>query len=232
MNIDPMTIDLIIFDCDGVLIDSELLANGSEVDFLKTFGVDISLDNYMQQFVGKSNADVLASLQRDYGQAISDDFWQQVEAYTFDVFRERLTVVPGILEVVDRVQGKKCVASNSSLERLDMSLKVTGLQQRFAPHIFSAEQVAKPKPAPDLFLLAAQTMRVAPEVCLVIEDSPHGVAAAGEAGMTAIGFTAGSHIQPGHDARLRAAGAVEVCDSTASLTTWLSRHHLLGDVPG
>ncbi|MEM7737863.1 MAG: HAD family phosphatase [Deinococcota bacterium] len=225
-----MDIDLIIFDCDGVLIDSELLANGSEVDFLKTLGVDISLDTYMQQFVGKGNADVLASLQRDYGQAIPNDFWQQVEAYTFEVFRERLTAIPGMPEVVDRVQGKKCVASNSSLERLDVSLNVTKLYQRFIPNIFSAEQVAKPKPAPDLFLLAAQIMDVASEACLVIEDSPHGVAAAGEAGMTAVGFMAGSHIKPGHDARLRAAGVVEVCASTASLTAWLSRHHLLVDV--
>ncbi|MEM6428575.1 MAG: HAD family hydrolase [Deinococcota bacterium] len=222
-----MNIDLIIFDCDGVLIDSELLANGSEVGFLKTLGVDISLDTYMQQFVGKGNADVLASLQRGYGQAIPDDFWQQVETYTFEVFRERLTVIPGMVEVIDRVQVKKCVASNSSLERLDVSLNVTDLHRRFAPHIFSAEQVTRAKPAPDLFLLAAQILDVAPETCLVIEDSPHGVAAACEAGMTTVGFTAGSHIQPGHESRLHEAGASHIFRSSQALETWLDHNRLL-----
>lgn len=222
-----MNIDLIIFDCDGVLIDSELLANSSEVDFLRTLGVNISLENYMTQFVGATNAQVLAQLKADYSNAIPDDFWTQAEAHTFEMFRQQLLPIAGMKDLIDRVVGKKCVASNSSLQRLEVSLNATDLHRRFAPDIFSAEQVNSGKPAPDLFLLAASTLNTAPEHCLVIEDSPHGVTAAVRAGMNAVGFTAGSHIKPGHEARLLEAGAMQVFESSSSLANWLEAAQLL-----
>ena len=209
--------DLIIFDCDGVLIDSEVLANQSEVTFLQSFGIHYELSDYMMQFVGKSNKDVLSTIQEQKKVPLPEDFWKQAEAYTFAVFEKQLKPIEGISHLLSELKIARCIGSSSSLQRLDLSLNVTGLYKYFAPNIYSAEQVDKGKPAPDLFLFAASKMQVEPESCLVIEDSPHGVQAAMSAGMQALGFTGGSHIQAGHDQRLKDAGASAVYEDMHSL---------------
>jgi HAD superfamily hydrolase (TIGR01509 family) len=216
-----MNFDLIIFDCDGVLIDSELLSNRSEVEFLKSFGIEFDLKDYMARFVGKNTKDVLEGIEVLHGIRLSDNFWKLVEENTFNVFQTELKSTAGIFEFLDLVDKAKCVASSSSLERLDMTLKVTGLFDRFSPYIFSAEQVNRGKPAPDLFLFAAKQMQVPPEQCLVIEDSPAGVRAGVEAGMTVLGYTGGSHIQPGHQEKLIGEGAIKVFAEMSELSTWL-----------
>jgi HAD superfamily hydrolase (TIGR01509 family) len=226
-----MKFDSIVFDCDGVLIDSEMLANRSEVELLKSIGIEFDLHEYMARFVGKTKQDVLAGIESLHGVKLTEDFWKSVEDNTFKVFQTELQPIAGIFELLDCVDIAKCVASSSSLERLDLTLKLTGLFDRFSPHIFSAEQVNRGKPAPDLFLFAAAQMQVPPvggaaqkeHRCVVIEDSLAGVRAGVAAGMTVLGFTGGSHIQPGHHAKLLDAGAIEVFSQMSQIADWLDR---------
>jgi HAD superfamily hydrolase (TIGR01509 family) len=205
-----MNFDLIIFDCDGVLIDSEMLANRSEVEFFKTFGIEFDLTDYIDRFVGKNTKDVLKGIELLHRMKLSEESWKLVEDNTSKVFQTELKPITGIFELLASTDKAKCVASSSSLERLDLTLRITGLFDRFSPHIFSAEQVDRGKPAPDLFLFAAKQMQVHPNRCVVIEDSLTGVRAGVAAGMTVLGYTGGSHIQPGYQAKLLEEGAIEV----------------------
>lgn len=218
-----MKFDLIIFDCDGVLIDSEMLANRSEVEFLKSLGIEFEFGDYMARFVGKSNKDVLKRIELLHDRRLPENFWKLAEEHTFKVFQKELKPIAGIFEFITSRDTPKCVASTSSLNRLDMTLKITGLFNRFSPHIFSAEQVNRGKPAPDLFLFAADRLQVHPERCIVIEDSLAGVRAGVAAGMTVLGFTGGSHIQPGHQATLLDAGAIEVFSEMSQISEWLGK---------
>jgi HAD superfamily hydrolase (TIGR01509 family) len=218
-----MNFDLMIFDCDGVLIDSEILSNRAEVDLLKSFGIEFELGDYMAQFVGKSTKDVLKTIEASHNVRLPAEFRRLAETQIFTAFKTELQAIPGIFELIDSVNTPKCVASSSSLSRLDITLKITGLLDKFSPHIFSAEQVSRGKPAPDLFLFAAEQMQVSPDRCVVIEDSPYGVRAGVQAGMTVIGFTGGSHIQPGHAARLRDEGAIDICSDMSQVSDWLQK---------
>jgi beta-phosphoglucomutase-like phosphatase (HAD superfamily) len=226
-----MRFDLIIFDCDGVLIDSEILSNRAEVELLKSFGIEFELSDYMTQFVGKSTKDVLKSIEVLHNVRLPENFRRLAEKQIFTAFQTKLKPITGIFEFITSIDTAKCVASSSSLDsrterlrqRLDLTLKVTGLLDRFSPHIFSAEQVSRGKPAPDLFLFAAEKMQVPPDRCIVIEDSPHGVRAGIDAGMTVLGFTGGSHIQPGHQAKLLDEGAMKVFSEMSQLSAWLGQ---------
>jgi HAD superfamily hydrolase (TIGR01509 family) len=217
-----MNFDLIIFDCDGVLIDSELLSNRSEVEFLKNFGIEFDLTDYMDRFVGKNTKDVLKGIELLHGMKLSEESWKLVEDNTSKVFQTELKPITGIFELLASTDKAKCVASSSSLERLDLTLRITGLFDRFSPHIFSAEQVDRSKPAPDLFLFAAKQMQVHPNRCVVIEDSLTGVRA-GVAASTVLGYAGGSHIQPGHQAKLLEEGAIEVFSEMSQLSNWLGK---------
>lgn len=218
-----MNFDLIIFDCDGVLIDSELLSNHSEVEFLKSFGIEFELSDYMARFVGKNTKDVLKGIESLYGIKLSETSWELVKDNTFKVFQTELKPIAGIFEFLASTDTAKCVASSSSLERLDLTLNITGLFDHFSPNIFSSEQVERGKPAPDLFLFAAEQMQVNPDRCVVIEDSLTGVRAGVSAGMTVLGYAGGSHIQPGHQAKLLDEGAIEVFSEMSQLSAWLGK---------
>jgi HAD superfamily hydrolase (TIGR01509 family) len=202
--------DLVIFDCDGVLIDSELLAVGVEVALLAEADIAITGDEIIDRYVGISMKGMIADLEARFGRPLGDDFAARHALKVNDVFARELKPMPGIGDVLAGLQGKICVASSSSPERLRHTLGIAGLYERFRPHIFSATMVARGKPAPDLFLHAAERMRAMPSRCVVIEDSGPGVEAAVAAGMTAIGFAGGSHCRAGHAARLSASGAAIV----------------------
>jgi HAD superfamily hydrolase (TIGR01509 family) len=221
-----MNFELIIFDCDGVLIDSEILSNRAEVALLKSFGIEFELGDYMAQFVGKSTKDVLKTIEASHAVSLPAEFRRLAETQIFTAFKTELQPIPGIFELINLINIAKCVASSSSLSRLDITLKITGLLDKFAPHIFSAEQVSCGKPAPDLFLFAAAQMQVDPDRCIVVEDSPYGVRAGVQAGMTVLGFTGGSHIQPGHAARLLDEGAIDICSDMSQVSNWLCRNSL------
>ena len=209
--------DLVIFDCDGVLIDSELLTIEVEGALLAEAGIAITADEIVERYVGISMGAMIADLEAQFGCFLGDDFAARHAFRVRDVFERELQAMPGIVEVLAGLPGKICVASSSSPERLRHTLGITGLYERFDPHIFSATMVARGKPAPDLFLHAAERMGAAPSRSIVIEDSKPGIEAAAAAGMTAIGFVGGSHCRAGHAGRLSAGGAAMVVESMSEM---------------
>lgn len=212
-----MTIDLVIFDCDGVLIDSEPAAIRVLAKALNAAGADISEAETHRRFTGYSDADARRICIEELGIADPGPLFAAMGAELYGEFARSLRPMPGIGEVVASVRRKKCVASNSTLERLKNSLGLLDLWHEFSPHIFSADMVARPKPAPDLFFLCAETLGVEPARCLVIDDSPHGIAGAVAAGMKAIGFVDPADPREGRHKILSEAGAVMTVTAAAGL---------------
>jgi len=216
---------LLIFDCDGVLIDSELLACQAEAACLAAFGIAMTAEEIIDRYLGISLPAMLTDLEARLGRTLpaglADRLRPALAAAVAAAFETELRPIPGIEAALQTLPHPRCVASGSAPERLRQSLRLTGLLSHFDPHIFSATQVARGKPAPDLFLFAAQRMQVPPAACVVIEDSVPGVQAAAAAGMRVIGFTGGSHCPPGHGERLRAAGASALCGDMRGLANLL-----------
>jgi HAD superfamily hydrolase (TIGR01509 family) len=213
-------VGLVVFDCDGVLVDSEMIACAVEARALTAAGYPITAAEVAHRYAGVSDVDMRRAIEEESGRTLPGDHAARCAAEVEDVFRRELRTVQGIAAVVDAVKASGrpvCIASSSAPERLRLALGLTGLWERFAPHVFSAKMVARGKPAPDLFLLAARTMQVEPAACLVVEDSAPGIRAARAAGMTAIGFTGGSHCGARHDARLSEAGAELICADARAL---------------
>jgi HAD superfamily hydrolase (TIGR01509 family) len=199
--------ELVIFDCDGVLIDSEVIACRVDAQCLARIGVPASADDIMERYVGRSAAFMFADLESRHGVRLPADFARTLNDALAHAFETELKPMAGVKDAIASLPCRSCVASSSAPERLFRSLQIAGLLFDFDPHVFSATQVARGKPAPDLFLFAAQQMNVPPAHCLVIEDSEAGIAAARAAGMRAFGFAGGSHCGPGHADVLRTAGA-------------------------
>lgn len=192
---------LVIFDCDGVLVDSEPIAIAVLVETVRALGVSISFEAAYRDFLGRTLKTVSQALAADYGVTMDAAALADMRGRLYARYREALRPMEGVAAMLDALEIPACVASSSVYERIEISLKLTGLYERFAPHIFSATMVARGKPAPDLFLYAARQMGVDPADCVVIEDSPAGVEAAKAAGMAVIAFTGGGHVGP---ARLEA----------------------------
>lgn len=205
-----MASGLIIFDCDGVLIDSELIACQSSATCLAEVGIPITVDDIVERYVGIGTTAMFADLEANSGMSLPPGFAEKVRLQLMSRFDSELVAMPGIKAALSAIKSPVCVASSSTPERLQHTLSLVGLFNRFDPHIFSATQVRRGKPAPDLFLFVAGQMGVEPRTCLVVEDSVAGVRAAVDAGMRVIGFTGGSHCRPGHFERLRQAGAAEI----------------------
>ena len=182
-------IELVIFDCDGVLVDSERLAVRIEAEVITSLGWPLEESEIIDRFVGRSDADMQAEIERHIGRAVD---WEVEFAPRYrDVFERELVPVDGVidaLDVIDATQVATCVASSGTHEKLRFTLGLTGLHDRFAGRIFSASEVANGKPAPDLFLLAAARMDVEPARCAIVEDSVAGVAAGTAAGMQVFAF--------------------------------------------
>ena len=183
--------ELVIFDCDGVLVDSERIAVRTDVKVLARLGWHLTEDECVQRFVGLSDKSVKAAIEAHLGCVLPDDWDEEFKSLYRDAFAAELTPVPGVVAALDQITVPTCVASSSSHEKLRFTLGLTGLYERFAGRIFSAYDVARGKPEPDLFLHAASRMGVAPEACAVVEDSRYGVQAARAAGMRAFGFAGG-----------------------------------------
>lgn len=199
--------DLLIFDCDGVLIDSEAIVRRVEVEALAALGCHIELHTFMDRFIGRAAKESRTLIEVELGRPLPQGSDEEMARRVAHAFAQELTSIPGVETALAALPGAKCVASSSLPERLAYSLDLTGLSKWFDSAVFSASIVARGKPAPDLFFYAAQQMRAVPGRCLVIEDSPPGIVAAKAVGMTAFGFTGGSHCRPGHAQRLAAAGA-------------------------
>jgi len=199
---------LIVFDFDGVIADSEMLANTVLAETLTELGLPTSLEDSYRLYLGKREADEIAAIEAALGRRLPAGFARDLEARTLARFRRELRAVEGARDYIDTFTHlARCIASSSSPHRLAMCLEILQLDQAFGDRVFSATQVARGKPHPDIFLHAAERMGIDPRKTIVIEDSPSGVQAGVAAGMTVIGLLAGSHIQEGHKARLKSAGA-------------------------
>src|SRR2546425_11562074 len=217
-----MRFDLVIFDCDGVLIDSELLSVRADRETLAECGIELSIEEILERYTGISFAATVADLEARHGR-LPADFADRRRRRLWPLFDSELQAIPGVSAVIDALTCKACVASSGRPDRLRHTLSLVGFYDRFHPNIFSAVEVAHGKPAPDLFLHAAERMGVPPERCVVIEDSLPGVTAAVAAGMTVIGFVGASHCRPSDAARLAAQGATAVIDDMAQLLPILAR---------
>ncbi len=199
--------DLVIFDCDGVLVDSEPIFSRVHAAVLSQCGYRITPEIVGERFCGISDAEMLATVEQDWGRRLPLDYNDRVAALLDASCEAGLTALPGIHEALERLPAPICVASSSTPDRIRKSLAIVGLLDRFEPNIFSAVMVARGKPAPDLFLFAAQAMKADPARVVVVEDSVPGVRAAVSANMAVIGFCGGSHCPAGHDEILRRNGA-------------------------
>jgi len=208
---------LLIYDCDGVLVDSEVLACEGLAELMTALGRPTTTTECVRAFVGRSRSDVLRRAGEMLGRPIPDDIGAEAGARLLARFRRELKPVPGAAEAVAALPYRRCVASSSVPERLALSLELTGLAPLFGPRVYSAVQVANGKPAPDLFLFAANSVGEDPARTIVIEDSALGIAAARAAGMASIGFAGGSHATGDLPAALAAAGADAVVTSMAAL---------------
>jgi HAD superfamily hydrolase (TIGR01509 family) len=209
---------LIIFDCDGVLVDSEPLALRVLVEGLAERGVSLDETGAAERFLGRSLASVIQAVRCDFGIALEADALARMRDRLYALFRRELRPMPGLAEMLPRLAIPSCVASSSQMERIRLSLELTGLARYFGDFIFSATMVAEGKPAPDLFLLAASHMRVPPERCIVVEDSPAGIEAAQRAKMRVFAVTGGGHARlAGHGERLAALAPDAVFDEMALL---------------
>jgi HAD superfamily hydrolase (TIGR01509 family) len=204
------TIGLVIFDGDGVLYDTEPVVCRVQADVITALGHPIT-DADARTHIGKTGAEFYAAMAERFAMTIPSDINQRfVKRYT-EILAEGLETIPGVRELIAGLTVPYCLATNSTRLRLDVTLKATGLTDVFEGRAFCLDDVARGKPAPDLFLLAAKTMGVAPADCLVIDDNIAGITAARAAGMRAVGFVGASHNAPGQADTLIAAGAERVC---------------------
>jgi HAD superfamily hydrolase (TIGR01509 family) len=212
---------LLIFDCDGVLVDSEPLSCRIDAEVLTECGVPYTAEDVARDFTGVSIKDQITRIEMERGIRLPDDFTERLNRTLFKRFETDLKLIDGVRDAILSLPFPRCVASSSIPERIALSLRITGLADLF-DNIFSSAQVARGKPAPDLFLHAASRMNAHPEECLVIEDSIAGVQAARAAGMRVIGFVGGSHCGPEHGEKLRRAGAPIIIERMSDLSAAVS----------
>lgn len=214
------SVGLVIFDCDGVQVDSEPLANRVLAEALTDAGYPVSEADCERSFTGRTYRAVVEMVETETGRRLPSGFRDIVQERTLSLFPTELRAIPGVAEVVRAVAVRKCVASSSSPRWIRLALETAGLLGLFEPHLFSAAMVAEGKPAPDLFLHAASEMSVGTSACLVIEDSVAGVTAARAAGMRVVGFAGGGHAGAAdYVARLEQAGAEAVFPDMDALRT-------------
>jgi HAD superfamily hydrolase (TIGR01509 family) len=199
---------LLIFDCDGVLVDSELLEHAVDAELLVPFGYGASADQLLRRFVGIARRDMYEAMFGELKREVPAGLLEERERRVWARCTSDLEAVPGVeLALEALADAPKCVASSSLPDKLWMKLEATGLAHHFAPHIFSTALVARGKPAPDIYLHAAQATGHPADACIVIEDSRHGIAGARVAGMRTVGFAGGGHATEGLRQELRDAGA-------------------------
>ena len=213
---------LVLFDCDGVLVDSEMIASRELAAYLAEQGITISPEESRRRFTGCSLKTVHDKIEAEDGVTLPTTFEEDLRFRDRAAFERDLKPIPGVRKLLERLSFAKCVASSGSPEKIRHSLTHTDLIGFFDDHLFSARHVARGKPAPDLFLRAAEEMNVAPANCLVIEDSPVGIEAALAAGMQVIGFAGGSHCGAGYADRLKKAGAQVVCKTMSEIAQRLT----------
>jgi HAD superfamily hydrolase (TIGR01509 family) len=204
----------LIFDFDGVIADSEAIANTVLAETVTGLGHSTTLDQALTRYSGRRWDEALTEIEAAIGKPLPGNFSGDLKRATLERFRTDLQEVSGARDFIKRFSHiPRCIASSSSLDRLQLCLSVLALEAEFGNHVYSADMVARGKPHPDIFLFAADKLGVRPDKCLVIEDSAGGIRAAVAAGMTAVGLCAASHIRDGHHLKLKDAGAVHLAHS-------------------
>jgi HAD superfamily hydrolase (TIGR01509 family) len=198
---------LIIFDCNGVLVDSERIAAAVAAESFNRIGIPLTADLVIRYFFGRRPADMFATVEKAMQRSLPPDFAAEVATATIERLREDVRPMPHAAHALTWLREPKCVASSAPKDRMRISLETAGLDRFFEGNLFSASDVSRGKPAPDLFLHAAEHMDVPPGQCIVVEDSPAGVTAAAAAGMTPVGFVGGCHAEANLANLLVAAGA-------------------------
>jgi HAD superfamily hydrolase (TIGR01509 family) len=215
--------DLIIFDCDGVLVDSEVISCRVHAEVLTRHGYPITAEQVRQRFLGRTSLDATTEVERELGRPLAEAYELERQTTLFAALADAVEAIPHLHETLDIIDTRKCVASSAVHEKIFTSLSRVKLYERFAPNIYSGSQVKFGKPAPDLFLFAAGQMNVPPARCLVIEDSVAGVTGGLAAGMMVFGFHGGSHCRPDTADTLRAAGATVTFDDMRQLPELIAR---------
>jgi HAD superfamily hydrolase (TIGR01509 family) len=200
-----------------VLVDSEVISCRAHAEILARHGYPITADQVLDRFLGVSDREARLMIESEIRRKLPEDFEQQVKQATLQLFADDLRAISYVGEAIAAIGLPKCVASSGTPEKIRHGLICAGLYDQLAPHIFSATAVKRGKPAPDLFLFAAEQMATAPGRCVVIEDSIPGVTGALAAGMIVLGFHGGSHCRPGYGDTLRAAGAIMSFDDMRQL---------------
>lgn len=213
---------MIIFDCDGVLADSEVLSASVLIEQLAALGIAMTPADVRRDFLGRSFPTVADTIRRRFGTPLPPSFEADYLARLLDRFAGELRPTPGIGQVLDDLRLPACVATSSSPQRVARTLQVLGLAGHFGPRVFTASQVQHGKPAPDLFLFAAAAMGFAPAQTLVIEDSAPGIAAAQAAGMRVLHYSGASH--------LRGVDPMSFSPQVRSFDNWADFPHLLSDL--
>ena len=215
-----MQVDLVIFDCDGVVADSEILSAQVLIEQLAAEGIGLTFEDVRRDFLGRSFPTVADTIRRRHDRALPPEFEASYRARLLTLFETQLRPTPGFAQMIAALDRPVCVATSSSRPRVTRTLEIIGLTRFFGDGVFTASQVTHGKPAPDLFLYAATQMGADPAACLVIEDSPPGLQAAAAAGMRRLHYTGGSHLS---DGRISPA-------TTESFDNWDDFAHLLKGV--
>jgi len=204
--------ELVIFDCDGTLMDTETLASEVEVEALAPYGVKLTAAEFSNRFSGTASEVVKSAMEEELGRALPDDHIKNVKAKMKERLWREAKAMNGAQEVLDMLDQPRCICSNADMEKLEIELTRGELWDRFRPYVFSAHDLenGKRKPKPDIFLHAAKEFEVSPSACVVVEDSVAGITGGKAAGMRVIGFTGASHTYRGHADDLTRAGAETV----------------------
>nr|WP_321458226.1 HAD family phosphatase [uncultured Cohaesibacter sp.] len=220
---------LVIFDCDGTLIDTEIIWAKATVEIFQEEELDLDLDTYNSTYAGMTNAEIIPLIEEEIEHSLPHDILQRIDDRAMQKI-DTMKVIEGAHEMLDQLDYPRCVCSNTMPERLESNMRRADLWDRFRPYVYSAVAVGtkQPKPDPNVFLHAASVLETDPSECFVIEDSVHGVIAAHEAGMRVIGIIGASHTYPGHGEHLMDAGAETVVrrlsDLPATIAALISWH--------
>ncbi|WP_019997020.1 HAD family hydrolase [Aureimonas ureilytica] len=207
-----MALSLILFDCDGVLVDSEIISAKVDAALLKELGYEISAGEVAERFAGLTQDRILELLTAEAGIRFPEDYAERQKVELDRRLAAEITEIPGVHDMLDRLDLPRAICSNSSSERLKIVLEPTRLWDRFRPYVYASREVGtkRPKPAPDVYLYGCRQFDAEPRQTVVLEDSVHGVAAAVAAGCRVVGFTGGQHSYAGHGHALAEAGAETV----------------------
>lgn len=212
-------IQLVIFDCDGVLLDSEIVAAAGELEVYSEYGVNLEPQEFCERFAGMDSYAVKAGIEQELGRELPDKVIAETRAAVNEKVVNEARLIKGADTVLDMLDQARCVCSNAPPERLKKALTKVGLYDKFRPYVFSAQETDPPvfKPKPDLILRAIKEFELKAYEAIVVEDSVHGISAAKRAGTRVIGFTGASHTYPTHADELIDAGAETVISRLSEL---------------